>query len=139
MKGKENIDIYIVEDNKVFALVLKSELETSFPKEKFNIVLFETGEECREKMNVSPDLVLVDYHLNSENEAAMDGLAVIDMIRAKSPKTDFIMITGDRRTELFLRSMDHHVYDYLPKGSNVKFNLNLSISRWLNYREMLNS
>lgn len=139
MERKKDIDIFIIEDNKVFALVLKAELESCLPNESFKITLFETGEECRENMSGLPDLVLVDYHLNSENEDAMDGIAVIDMIRAKSPNTDFIMVTADRRTELFLRSMEHNIYDYLPKGTNVRFNLNLSINRWIKYRTLLNA
>jgi len=131
MEENRLIKIFIVDDNKAFALLLKGSLESSFPDQKFDISIFESGEASVNALDIKPDLAIVDYHLNSEDPNAMNGIDVIDSIREKCPKTDFIMITMDQRTELFLRSKEHDIYDYLTKSSNISFKLTLSVSQWL--------
>jgi|ERR1700752_100131 len=123
--------IFIIEDSKMFALRLKSELENSFPDEKFEVFIFENGETCEGHLHLNPDLAIVDYHLDSKNQNAMNGLDLIDVMRKSCPETDFIMVTMDEQTELFLRSKEHDIYDYLIKNSNLSFTLNLSVSHWL--------
>ena len=61
----------------------------------------------------------------------MNGIEVIEMIRRYCPATDFIMITMDEDTELFLRSKNHGIYDYLTKSTHVPYKLSLSITHWL--------
>ncbi len=115
----------------MFALLLKTEIENSFPEHAFRIYLFENGEDCEGMLYLKPELCLVDYHLDSQNENAMTGLELIDKIRKRSPETDYILITNNEETELFLRSKERKIYDYLTKSENITFKLNLSISHWL--------
>ena len=134
MEAKEHMNIFIIDDNKMFALLLKTELENSFSERNFVISTFESGEACENMLHLEPDLVLVDYHLDSTGKDAMNGIEVIDMIRKHCPETDFIMITMDEHTELFLRSKNHDIYDYLIKSPHIAYKLNLSVSHWLNLK-----
>lgn len=138
MSNQKAIKIFIIDDNKAFALLLKGTLETSFPEEKLEISIFENGEKCLRMLDAKPDLAIVDYHLNTVKQEAMNGIELIDSMRTKSHETDFIMITMDHRTELFLRSKEHGIYDYLTKSSNVPFKLTLSLSQWLKLKNKLN-
>ena len=131
MDKDKKLKIFIIEDNKIFALLLKSELENSFPEGAFVISIFESGEDCEGMIYLKPDLAIVDYHLDSENKNGMTGLDLIDMIRKRSPDTDFIMVTMDEKTELFLRSKERGIHDYLTKSTNLPFKLSLSITHWL--------
>lgn len=126
--------IFIIDDNEVLALLLKTHLENSFPEEEFMISLFESGEDCEGMVFHKPDLAIVDYHLDGNNEKAMTGLNLIDIIRKRSPETDFIVITLDQETELFLRSKERDIYDYLIKSPNVPYSLSLSVTQWLKYK-----
>ena len=64
MEIKKEINIFIVDDNKIFALTLKGNIETAFKNKLITIYSFETGERCIEKfLQVMPDLVILDYYL----------------------------------------------------------------------------
>lgn len=127
----KRLKIFIIDDNRLFALTLKGELEKTLEGAAADILLFEDGENCSFPPGGEPDLALVDYHLDGKNENAMNGLEVIEKIRDQSPATDFIMITMDEKTELFLRSKEHDIYDYIPKSTSLPFKLSLTIQQWL--------
>lgn len=129
--NSDKLNIFIIDDNRLFALTLRAEVEKSLKGREFEIFLFENGEACRSKLFLNPQLVLVDYHLDSMKENAMNGLEVIEMIRNESPDSDFIMITMDEQTELFLRSKEYQIYDYITKSSHLPFKLSLAIQHWL--------
>lgn len=130
------LTIFIIDDNSLFGLTLRAELAKHLQGITANVLLFEDGESC-EVRDTLPDLVLVDYHLDGKNESAMNGLQVIDKIRSQSPDTDFIMITMDEKTEIFLRSREHGIYDYITKSASLPFKLSLAIQQWLKMRSRL--
>lgn len=134
--SKNKLNIFVIDDNRLFGLTLKAELEKSLLGRDFEIFLFEDGETSKPKLFLSPDLVLVDYHLDSAKENAMNGLQVIEMIRNESPDSDFIMITMDEQTELFLRSKEYEIYDYLTKSPALPFKLSLTIQQWLKMKRL---
>ena len=43
---KKHSNIFIVDDNKIFALALKAYIENAFENSLITIYLFETGEKC---------------------------------------------------------------------------------------------
>ena len=79
MNTKKQINIFIVDDNKVFTLALKADIETAFEKKPIKIHSFETGETCMEKFKEEkPQVVIVDYHLNSRYPDAANGIKILD-------------------------------------------------------------
>ena len=59
MLVKKQITIFIVEDNKTFALALKIDIERAFVNMNIKILLFETGETCIEKFKwENPQVVI---------------------------------------------------------------------------------
>jgi CheY-like chemotaxis protein len=131
MKNQERITIFIIEDNKLFALLLETELKRILTDKYYAIHVFENGELCERFLHMEPQLVIVDYHLDGIDANAMNGLDAIKMIKAKNPDTDFIMVTNDEMTELFLKSKKAGVYDYLTKNSSLIYKLNLLLNQWL--------
>lgn len=127
----ENKHIFVIDDSEVLSFLLKTELENIYKKEGFTIHKFENGEACQNMLHLNPQLAIVDYHLDSKNKNAMNGLEVMEMIRQTSPDTDFIMITNDQQTELFLRAKKHNLHDYITKGAHLTYKLSLSINLWL--------
>ncbi|OFX34489.1 MAG: hypothetical protein A2X08_10290 [Bacteroidetes bacterium GWA2_32_17] len=116
MNKKNQIKIFIVEDNNVFALALKADLETSFVNMPIQIHLFETGEKCMEKLKQEkPQIVILDYHLNSKNSDAADGVKVLDWIKKENNETYVIMLTRDDNIDIALQSLKHGANDYVVK------------------------
>jgi len=116
MNIKTQIRIFIVEDNKVFAHTLKADIETTFVNMPIKIHLFETGEVCMQKfIEEKPQIVILDYHLNSKNPDAADGIKVLDWIKKENKETNVIILTGDDHVDIALKSFKHGASDYVVK------------------------
>ena len=88
MNIKDQINIFIVDDNKVFLLALKAYIEGSFKEKLIKIYTFETGEKCLESFTeIMPDLVILDNQLNSEITDAASGLEILSKIKIQKPRT----------------------------------------------------
>ena len=116
MDTKTKITIFIIEDNDVFALALKSEIETVFANMQLSVHSFTTGELSMEKFNEEkPQIVILDYHLNSKFTDAADGIKVLDWLKKENPETYVIMLTGDDNINIALKSFQHGASDYIVK------------------------
>jgi len=131
MNTSNRIKLFIIDANKTFAQLMVLETGKIFKEENHTVHVFENGELCEQFLHIKPDLVFVDYHLNSNNSNAMNGLQVIKMIKNTNPEMDFIIITNDEKSELFLKVLQTGAYDYLIKDSNVTYRLGQAMTKWL--------
>src|ERR1019366_1429432 len=96
MEIKKEINVFIVDDNKIFALALKGNIETAFKNKLVKISTFETGEACMENfLKVMPELVILDYYLNSKSSDADNGLQILDKIKKINHGINVIMLTSN--------------------------------------------
>ena len=129
MNSKNPINIFIVEDNKVFALALKADIEKSFDYHNIIINLFETGEACKKRfMEVRPHVVLLDYHLNSKYPEAADGIEILDWIKKEKHNTKVIILTSDDKIDIAIKSFKHGASDYVVKTETQFMKINYSLS-----------
>ena len=139
MKAKNQMNIFIVDDNKVFALALKADIENAFKTMFIKIYSFETGEDCmRRFMQVIPELVILDYCLNSKTPDAVDGIKVLDWIKNENPETNVIMLTGDDHIDIALKSFKHGASDYVVKTETQFKKINYSVLNFLKIKEAKN-
>lgn len=136
MEKREHINILIIDDDQMLATALKSDLKRTFPNHDLHISLFETGEESREHISEKPDLVIVDYHLNSRNSNAMNGLNIVDLVRQESPDTEVIMFTGEEHADIAMKAMKHGVHDYIVKNDYMFRKLNMSVLQCLKLKQL---
>jgi two-component system, OmpR family, response regulator len=127
--GKINlINIFIVEDNEIFKQALKGDIQTAFPLKKIKIHPFETGEACMLKFNeIKPDIVILDYNLNSKISDAADGIKILDRIKKINPETNVIMLTSQDNIEIALKSFKHGAFDYVVKNETKFSKINNSL------------
>lgn len=90
---EREITIFIVDDNKVYLKLLKLALK----RKNFTILTFTTGEECLDYLELEPDLVILDYHLDGINPYAQDGDKISDIILQKLPNTETIILSSDTK------------------------------------------
>ena len=88
--------IFIVDDNKVYRRLMKNTIN----RPNFSVLTFSTGEECLKFLHLSPDLVLLDYHLDGVNPYAKKGDVIYPLIKENSPNTKIIMISSDEKFRL---------------------------------------
>lgn len=117
MNTKNQIRIFIVDDNKVFTIALEADIIAAFADIPIKVYPFETGEACMRKFKeVNPQVVILDYHLNSKDENAEDGIKVLDEIKKINNETYVILLTYDDNIDIALRSFKHGASDYIVKS-----------------------
>ena len=77
----ENLTIFIDDDNKVYLQLLKHSLK----RKNFTILTFATGEECLNYLELKPNLVILDYHLDGINPYAKKGDKIAELISQQQP------------------------------------------------------
>lgn len=125
---KDLINVFIVDDNKVFTLALKADIENAFKDMDLIVQTFETGEKCMETFKeVVPDLVILDYHLDNKYPDAADGIKVLDWIKKENNATHVIMLTIDDNIDIALKSFQHGASDYVVKTNTQFRKINYSL------------
>jgi two-component system, OmpR family, response regulator len=147
MNPKKQINIFIVDDNKVFSMTLKTYLETAlvsplstnFAHKNIKVHLFETGEACMEKFSEEkPQVVILDYHLNNRYPNAADGIKVLDWIKKASQETYVVMLTNEDNLEIAKKSFKHGASDYVVKTETQFDKINYSLLNLFKMMEIKN-
>ena len=110
--------IFIVDDDPMQLMMLKDHLDAM---SRFSIQTFSTGEECLKAIDKKPDIVFLDYYLNSNKSDAMDGLEVLREIKSQSPETEVIMLSGQDKIEVAVDTMKYGAFDYIVKGESAYY------------------
>lgn len=128
MNTKNQINIFIVEDNNVFTLALKADIETVFSNKDIKIHTFETGETCMQRFkNEQPQIVILDYNLNSKYPDAANGIHVLDWIKKENAETNVIMLTSEDHIAIALKAFKHGASDYVVKTETKFKKINYSL------------
>lgn len=118
-KSKDReLTIFLVDDNKVYLKLLEQELSKN---PKYEIYSFTSGEECLDKLYLAPDIAIVDYHLDELNTHAANGDVILEKIRAVSPHTEVIIISGDDKVQLVNDLMDMGAKEFIHKEKEHEF------------------
>ncbi len=63
-------------------------------KNGYSIKSFLSGEECLQNIHLNPDLVVLDYILNTSDKQAMDGLETLIKLKEKNRDLPVIILSG---------------------------------------------
>lgn len=107
--------IFIVDDDPILAEMLKDHL---VKMTSYEIKIFNTGEECIKALTELPGIVFLDFYLNSVNKDALDGLEVLKEIKSVSPETDVVMLSGQDKIDVAVKTMQYGAFDYIVKGES---------------------
>ena len=133
MKNKEKIKLFLVDDDAVF---LKS-LEIDFlAQADFAIETFATGELYIENLSHYPDVIILDYHLDGIDKAAMNGLETLDKIKASHPDIPVVMLSSQDKIDIAISCMHHRAFDYVVKSETAFVRLQKIITTIFGYKKM---
>ena len=108
--------IFIVDDDELLGVMLSDFLTE---RNLGNVSLFQTGESCVEQMNaVQPDVVVLDYHLNSKFASAKNGMEILDTIHQKYQDVYVIMLSSQTSYGVASRTIANGALHYVIKGSD---------------------
>ena len=129
MSRENQTNIFIVEDNQVFTLALKADIETAFKNMPIKVSSFETGEACMEKFkSEKAQVVILDYNLNSTYPNAANGIQVLDWLKKENSEINVIMLTSEDSIEIASKSFKHGASDYVVKTETKFRKINYSLS-----------
>ncbi|MBA3901314.1 MAG: response regulator [Bacteroidetes bacterium] len=110
--------IFIVEDDVIYAKTLEFYLKNNLCAES-EILYFPVGELAVENFHLKPDLILMDYHLNSSYFEAVDGIENIKIIKTSYPKTHVILLSSQKRIEVAVEAFAEYACYYVVKDNEA--------------------
>jgi DNA-binding NtrC family response regulator len=133
MNTDKKILIFLVDDD---ALSLKY-LENEFTQNTESAIkTFLTGEFCLENLSENPDVVVLDYYLNSVDKNAIDGLETLDRIKEINSHIPVIMLSSQDKIEVAVNCMKHQSFDYIVKSETTFMRLQKAITTIFHYQKI---
>jgi two-component system, OmpR family, response regulator len=109
--------MFIIDDDAVQREMIKDYMAERY---LFNVKIYDNGEDAMQDIeSLKPEIIVLDYYLNSHSANAKNGLAILKEIKQISPNTEVVMFTGEDKLEVALESMRNGAYDYVVKGESA--------------------
>lgn len=106
----QEINLFIVDDDKLLATSLKYYLQDRFGDD-IKTTIFNDGESCLEKINKYTHIVILDYCMDGKN-----GLEILKLIKSINPKTEVIMLSSNEDMAIAIETFRSGAKDYVAKG-----------------------
>ena len=109
--------VFIVDDEPLLSEMLTDYLLGHNP----NLVIrsFLTGEACLKNLYEKPAIVILDYHLNSRELDAANGLEILKEIKRKYKTTPVIMLSSQESYSKALQTIAYGAIHYVIKGQEA--------------------
>ena len=108
--------IFIVDDD----IMLTEALSDYLTREvQHQISCFTTGEDCLENINQNPEIIILDYYLNTEKKDAANGMEILKTIKKEHPFVHIIMLSGQERYGVALQTIQKGAEHYVIKDKDA--------------------
>jgi two-component system OmpR family response regulator len=116
--------VFIVDDDELFATMLTDYLSKN---KNLRVLHFSTGEECLNEMSQGPDIVILDYNLNTVDKLAANGIAILEQIKKVSPHIHAIMLSSQPNYGVAASSISKGAEQYVMKDETAFENISAII------------
>ena len=96
-----------------------------------DIYIFNTGEECLNHLSENPDVIILDYYLNSVQKDAANGMEILQVIKKHYPGMHVIMLSSQEHYAIALQTIQKGAEQYVVKDETA-FEKIASLIRELN-------
>ncbi|OFY84795.1 MAG: hypothetical protein A3F72_05925 [Bacteroidetes bacterium RIFCSPLOWO2_12_FULL_35_15] len=111
-------NIFIVEDNEVYAKSLQTFIQIRFPEIR-EIKIFSIGETCLLELHRNPDIIIMDYFLNSKYDSADNGLEIIKRIKTEKPQANIILLSIQEKLNVAVEAIEEYDCIYVQKDQEA--------------------
>ena len=119
--------MFVIDDDPVQTEMIKDYLKDRYI---FELKTYENGELAMpDIIKLKPEIVVLDYHLSSNNPQAKNGVEVLKEIKQASPTTKVIMFSAQDNINIALDSMRNGAYDYIIKGETAFNKMENTVNR----------
>ena len=128
-KGIAKPHLFIVDDDLFFAELLLEKLNW---EDKYEISYFETGEAMLGGLSENPDVIILDYYLDSLNREASNAQAIIQEMGRLNCHTPVIVLSSQDKINRATETLKAGAIDYITKNKNFATLLERSLTRLFN-------
>jgi DNA-binding NarL/FixJ family response regulator len=108
--------VFIVDDDPMMQEMLRDHISKNA---SFKVSAFSTGEECLKHVNENPDVIILDYYLNSKNLDAANGIEVLKAIKKYHPEIHVIFLSGQGRYGVAMQTIQRGAEHYVIKDDDA--------------------
>jgi DNA-binding NtrC family response regulator len=105
--------IFFVDDDKMILNLLEYTINN---KENIDVMTFQSGEECLNRMDLKPDIIVLDHFFKVNGDVEMNGLEILKLIREKDKNIPVIILTGQEDEAIASSYMKSGATEYVPKN-----------------------
>lgn len=132
MNEPNRTKIFLVEDNELFAEALSISLEDK----GYAVKAFSSGEEMISNWEEDPDVILLDYFIDSPHGHAMNGNKILHFIRRISKNLPVVILTANSDIGEATAMLRKGAVDYIIKDDDLDANLIKTLSQILQARQL---
>ncbi len=133
MINSSDKSIFLVDDDTVHLRLLEIEF---LQQTNYKVETFQTGELCIAALEKQPDIIVLDYWLDSIEKNALNGIEVLDIIKNSHPNIPVIMLSSQDKIEIAISCMHHKAFDYVLKSETSFMRLQAIISHISNIQQL---
>jgi len=115
--NRTNPIIFIVDDEPLLSEMLTDYLKDQY--EGFNIKSFPTGEACLQRIDEQPDVVILDYYLNSKEKDAANGMDILKEIKKQNKALPVILLSSQKSYATAAQTIMYGAMHYVIKGQDA--------------------
>ena len=104
--------IFFIDDDKMILNLLEYTFQS---RQDYNVVTFQTGEECLENLDQEPKLIVLDHVLNGSGDTSLNGMDTLKEIRKVNKDIPVVILTGQGDDSLLSEFMEQGANRYLTK------------------------
>lgn len=109
--------VFIVDDEPMLNEMLSDYLERG--NSRISVKTFPTGEACLQCLVEHPDVVILDYYLNSKEKDAANGIDILKEIKANNKALPVIMLSSQKSYGTAAHSVQYGAIHYVIKGRDA--------------------
>jgi DNA-binding response OmpR family regulator len=123
-----SLKIFVIEDNAQLAEMTKDHIAEKFGNAE--VTVFNTGEDALAQTS-SPDIIILDYQLDTQNPKALNGIQVLGKLK-KQFSAPVIFLSAQDRPEVAANIIKYGAYDYVVKNRESFQRLEVIINNIIN-------
>lgn len=108
--------IFIVDDDTMLTEALQDYLTR---KVAHDVRIFATGEECLKHISETPDVIFLDYYLNTVQKDAANGMEILQTIKKHYPRIRVIMLSSQERYSVAMQTIQRGAEQYVIKDEEA--------------------
>ena len=113
----EKTTVFIVDDEPLLTEMLSDYLTEN--NSQLTIRPFPTGEACLKNLGDAPDVVVLDYYLNSKEKDAANGIDILKEIKQRNKTLPVIMLSSQKSYGTAAQTIGYGAVHYVVKGQDA--------------------